>query len=72
MSTHVVVGQDCSGQDSQRLLEGLRDMIGERFGIAHVTIQVERGEGDCEEAHMPEQSDEDKGVTSGVSTGDEN
>ena len=66
MSTHVVVRLDCSGEDSQQLLEGLRGMIAERFGIAHVTIQVERGEGDCEEAHMPEQPGEGEGVTSGT------
>jgi cobalt-zinc-cadmium efflux system protein len=54
MSTHVVVQSDCSAEDSQHVLEGLRSMIGQRFGIAHVTIQVERGEGDCEESHMPE------------------
>jgi cobalt-zinc-cadmium efflux system protein len=38
LSGHVVAR---AGQDPHRLLDAVRGVLGERFGIDHVTIQVE-------------------------------
>jgi cobalt-zinc-cadmium efflux system protein len=37
LSSHVVVSR---GMDRDRLLEQLSDLLRERFGIAHVTLQI--------------------------------
>ena len=55
LSAHVTISDECTGQQVQVLQERLREMVSETYGIAHVTIQLERGGGECvEEVHVPE------------------
>ena len=54
LSAHVSVHEDCTREDVAALLDRLRKLAAERYGIAHVTIQIETGEGDCQETHLPE------------------
>jgi cobalt-zinc-cadmium efflux system protein len=54
MSAHVMVKNDCSRIDTERLLERVRQLVADRYGIAHVTIQIETRDEECEEAHVPE------------------
>jgi cobalt-zinc-cadmium efflux system protein len=55
MSAHVTIADSCTGPCVSELQSRLRGMAQERYGIAHLTIQVERvGEGCEEEAHVPE------------------
>ena len=54
LSAHVTIGDDCAEPRVQELQDRLRTMVSERYGIAHVTIQLERGDGACvEEGHVP-------------------
>ena len=55
MSAHVVLTPDCSQTQGRELLEGLRRMLAERFGVSHMTVQLEGEDADCiEEVHLPE------------------
>jgi cobalt-zinc-cadmium efflux system protein len=54
MSAHVMIKDDCSRIDTERLLERVRQLVAERYGIAHVTIQIETSDEDCDEAHVAE------------------
>ena len=54
LSAHVTICDECAGQRVQELQGRLRTMVSEKYGIAHVTIQLERGDGACvEEGHVP-------------------
>ncbi|MCH7482050.1 MAG: cation transporter [Chloroflexi bacterium] len=54
LSAHVTIGDDCAGVRVRELQGRLRTMASEKYGIAHVTIQLERGDGACvEEVHVP-------------------
>ncbi len=54
LSAHVTIGDDCLGPRVPELQGLLRTMVSEKYGIAHVTIQLERGDGACvEEVHVP-------------------
>ena len=53
-SAHVVFQPGCTQEEIRELLSGLRHMVVESYGIAHITIQVESGEEDCPEAHVPD------------------
>ena len=53
MSAHVLLSPDCTQGQSQALLNDLRRLMTQRFGISHVTIQLEGGDADCQEAHTP-------------------
>ena len=59
MSAHVVLTPDCSQQQSRLLLEHLRSLLAEEFGVGHMTVQLEGEDADCVEAHVP-------GVTKGL------
>ena len=62
MSAHVTIADECVGADVRALQDALRKMVSERYGIAHLTIQLERTEGECEEeAHVPELSGREQG-----------
>ena len=54
MSAHVVFQPGCTQDEIRELLSGLRHMVAESYGIAHITIQVESGEEDCPETHIPD------------------
>ena len=55
LSAHVMISDECVGPDVAALQEELRGMLRDRYGIAHVTVQLERTEDECEEeAHVPE------------------
>jgi cobalt-zinc-cadmium efflux system protein len=55
LSAHVTVQDDCVGPDMRVLQERLREMLIAKYGIAHVTIQLERSDDECEEeGHVPE------------------
>ena len=54
LSAHVTVSEDCTRKDVAALLERLRTLAAERYGISHMTIQIESGEGECGESHLPE------------------
>ena len=53
MSAHVMLKSKCTQARAQALLDDLRHLAGDRFGIAHVTIQLEGGDAECREAHLP-------------------
>lgn len=54
LSAHVTIGDDCAGVRVQELQARLRGMVSDKYQIAHVTIQLERGDGACvEEVHVP-------------------
>ncbi|MCH8973898.1 MAG: cation transporter [Chloroflexi bacterium] len=54
LSAHVTICDDCAGQRVRELQGRLRSMVSETYGIAHVTIQLERSDGACvEEGHVP-------------------
>ncbi|MEX2599703.1 MAG: cation diffusion facilitator family transporter [Dehalococcoidia bacterium] len=56
MSAHVTMPDSLTRTQEANLLATLRQLAADRHGIAHVTLQLERGEPDCEEeAHMPEE-----------------
>ena len=55
MSAHVTISDACAGASVGQLQERLRRLVSEKYGIAHLTIQLERSDGECEEeAHVPE------------------
>ena len=55
LSAHVTIGDECVGVRVPELQGRLRKMVSEKYQIAHVTIQLERGDGACvEEVHVPE------------------
>ena len=58
MSAHVVLEDEVAPEEGQRLLERLRDTVINRYGIGHVTIQLEGGFLECAEdqAHTPQSS----------------
>ncbi len=54
MSAHVTIADGCVGPRVRELQGRLRGMASEKYAIAHVTIQLERGDGACvEEVHVP-------------------
>ena len=54
MSAHVTIADGCVGPRVRELQGRLRMMASEKYAIAHVTIQLERGDGACvEDAHVP-------------------
>jgi len=53
MSAHVQVS-DCSKSEVQDLLQDVRRLAKDGFGIEHVTVQVESDDGECSEAHTPD------------------
>ena len=53
MSAHVVLAPDCSQEQSRALLEQMRHVIAGRFGVSHMTVQLEGEDSECVEAHLP-------------------
>jgi cobalt-zinc-cadmium efflux system protein len=54
LSAHVTVTDECPAECVRDVRGELGAMLKERYGISHVTIQMERTDGDCEqEAHVP-------------------
>ena len=53
MSAHVLLGPDCGVAQAQALLKELRRTIALRYGINHITIQLEGGDEECQESHLP-------------------
>ncbi len=51
MSAHVKLEEEVSPEGSRRALSALRHLSIHRFGIAHVTIQLEDRDMDCNEVH---------------------
>ncbi len=43
LSCHVCMGQAREGVDSDKIISRVNDMLNEKFGISHTTIQVEAG-----------------------------
>ena len=53
MSAHVVIRERTAADRAHEILSQLRRLAAQRFGIAHVTIQVERKDQECAEDHAP-------------------
>jgi cobalt-zinc-cadmium efflux system protein len=53
MSAHLVLAPDCSQQQSRLLLEQVRHLLTGRFGVSHMTVQLEGEDAECVEAHVP-------------------
>lgn len=54
LSAHVTICDECAGPRVRELQGRLRAMVSDTYGIAHVTIQLERSDGACvEEGHVP-------------------
>jgi cobalt-zinc-cadmium efflux system protein len=54
LSAHVTIAEGCDGAAVPALQDELRRMVNKKYGIAHVTIQLERTDEQCDEAHVPE------------------
>ena len=64
MSAHVTMGDGVTRSEEATLLGRLRALAAAKHGIAHVTVQLERGDPECEEGHLPEvQVAGEKGAT---------
>lgn len=61
MSAHVVLRPDCTQTQSAHLLDDLRRLLAERFGISHMTVQVEGADEGCLEAHPPQRVGQGRG-----------
>ena len=68
MSAHVLLGVDCGAAQAQVLLKELRRTIALRYDINHITIQLEGGDEECQESHLPP-SPEVTGVPDGARRG---
>jgi cobalt-zinc-cadmium efflux system protein len=54
LSAHVTISDDCVGEQVRVLRSELGRMLREKYNISHLTIQLERTAGECEEeAHVP-------------------
>lgn len=60
MSAHVIIREGATAHRTREILSQLRHLAAQRFGIAHVTIQVEEHDLECAEDHAParEQSEQ--------------
>jgi cobalt-zinc-cadmium efflux system protein len=54
LSAHVTITEECPAECVRDVRGELGKMLREKYGISHVTIQMERTDGDCEEEiHVP-------------------
>ena len=56
MSAHVLLEGRCTQSKAQALLDDLRRLVAGRYQIGHITIQLEGGDAECREAHLPQAS----------------
>ena len=55
LSAHVTITDDCLGDRVREVRAELSEMLRSKYDISHVTIQIERTAGECEEeAHVPD------------------
>ena len=62
MSAHVTISDECVGPRVTEVRNELGQMLRTKYGLSHVTIQIERGDVDCqEEIHVPDLIDHHAG-----------
>ena len=53
MSAHITINDECTGTGVTKVRNELGKMLRDKYGLSHVTIQIERGDMDCvEEIHV--------------------